>query len=188
MAEYVLNVQDIDEAGKTYVFPVRREWLVQMLEGTRIAPDASASEGSLELRAQKQGADVLVHGRVRAGLVTECSRCLEDARMAVDTSVTSLLTARGADFRPEPDEVELTPEELDREFFHGDRIVLDDIVREHLLLEVPIQPLCTDECPGIPVPAKVAGPADLRPVGPGGVDPRLAPLLKLVGKKEPTEE
>jgi uncharacterized protein len=188
MAEYVLNVQDIDETGRTYVFPVRRPWLTSVLEGTRIGADASAPEGSLELRAHKQGADVVLHGRVRAGLVTECARCLEDAHVAVDTLVASLLTARGAELRPEPDEVELTPEELDREFFQGDRIVLDDVVREHLLLEVPIQPLCSEQCPGIPVPAAVAGPADLRAVGTEGVDPRFAPLLKLVGKKAPTEE
>jgi uncharacterized protein len=71
-------------------------------------------------------------------------------------------------------------------------VVLDAVIREHLLLEVPIQPLCTDGCPGIPVPAAVAGPSDLHSdpsgVGGGGIDPRLAPLLKLVGKNEPTEE
>lgn len=215
MAEYVLNVQDIDETGKTYVFAVRREWLVHVLEGTRIGADPTAPEGRVEVHAHKQGADVVLHGRVAAGLVAECARCLEDAHLAVDTEISSLLTARGATLRPEADEVELTPEELDREFFSGDRIVLDDLVREHLLLEVPIQPLCSEECPGIPVPAAVAGPADLRQVG-QGVDPRFAPLLalaqarpelgagasaqrepggeappnepKLVGKNEPTEE
>lgn len=188
MAEYVLNVQDIDETGKDHVFPVRSAWLVHILEGTSVGADSGAPLGELTLHAQKQGADVVVHGRVKAGLITACSRCLEDARLAVDSPFASLLTARGAELRPEPDEVELTPEELDREFFQGDRIVLDDLVREQILLEVPIQPLCSDECPGIPVPAAVAGPADLRQVGSGGVDPRFAPLLKLVGKNEPTEE
>ncbi len=188
MPEFVLNAQDIDEAGKTYDFPVRGAWLASVLTDTEVSGDPSAPDGSLQLTAHKQGADVVVRGRLDAALLVDCSRCLEPAHLAVQTEVVSLLTARGRVLRPEPDEVELTPEDLDREFFTGDRIVLDDIVREHLLLEVPIKPLCSESCTGIPVPADVAGPSDLRAVGDEGLDPRLAPLLKLVGKNPPTEE
>ncbi len=192
MPEFVLNVQDIDEVGKSYVFSITPAWLASALSGTDVRVDERAPEGRVELTAHKQGADVVVRGRLTSALVTECSRCLEDARIPVNVEVVSLMTARGADLRAEPDELELTPEDLDREFFTGDRVVLDAVIREHLLLEVPIQPLCTDGCPGIPVPAAVAGPSDLHSdpsgVGGGGIDPRLAPLLKLVGKNEPTEE
>lgn len=187
MPELVLNVHDLDEGAKSYDFTLGRDWLASALAGTEVRADEQAPEARFELTAFKQGADVVVRGHLVAKLVTDCSRCLEAARVDVDSDVTSLLTARRADLRPEPDEVELTPEELDREFFTGDTIVLDDIVREHLLLEVPIQPLCSDVCPGIPVPAKVAGPKDLRDTEAAGIDPRFAPLLKLVGKK-PAEE
>lgn len=183
MPELVLNVHDLDEGGKSYDFPLGREWLDRALGGTDVTAEA---EGRFELVARKQGADVVVHGHLVASLTTECSRCLEPAHIPVDAQVTSLLTARRPELRPEPDEADLTPEDLDREFFTGDTIVLDSVVREHLLLEVPIQPLCSDACTGIPVPADVAGPADLRAAA-GGVDPRLAPLLKLVGKT-PAEE
>lgn len=187
MAEFVLNVQDIDEVGKDYAFPIRASWLASALDATGVGGDAT--EGTFELRANKQGRDILVRGRLRAGLVTECARCLGDAHIAVDADVTSLLTARGEDVRPSADDVDLTPEELDREFYSGDTVVLDAVVREHLLLEVPIQPLCAEDCAGIPVPASVAGPADLRAeTSEGAVDPRLAPLLKLVGKLDPTKE
>ena len=62
-------------------------------------------------------------------------------------------------------------------------------VREHLLLEVPMQLLCDDTCTGIEVPSEVSGPADLhaKSNGENGVDPRLAPLMKLVDKVS-TEE
>jgi uncharacterized metal-binding protein YceD (DUF177 family) len=67
---------------------------------------------------------------------------------------------RGA--RPAPDDAEeLDLEGPDRETFAGDAIVLDGLVRELLLLEVPMQPLCRDDCPGIAVPEHVKGPADL---------------------------
>ncbi|MEQ9081919.1 MAG: DUF177 domain-containing protein [Sandaracinaceae bacterium] len=198
MADLVLNVQDIGEAGKSYDFPLTREWLASALSDTglshtalshtevSLAPDAD--EGHLSLHAHKQGDDVIVTGKLRAALVTPCARCLEPAPVPVDAEVVNLFTARGAALRPEPDELDLTPEDLDREFYAGDRIVLDDIVREYLLLEVPIQPVCQPGCEGIPVPAAVAGPKDLRAEAKvDGVDPRLAPLLSLVGKV-PTEE
>jgi uncharacterized protein len=189
MPEFVLHLPDIDEAGKHYDFPFRRAWLENALKDTEVRVAEGAPEGHVVLDAFKQGKDVLLRGRVQSSLLTQCSRCLEDAKIPVDTELTTLLTARGAALRPAPDELELTPEDLDQEFFTGDQIVLDDIVREHLLLEVPIQPLCSPDCAGIPVPPEVAGPADLASaIKQQGVDPRLAPLLSLVGKLDPTKE
>ncbi|MBX3273287.1 MAG: DUF177 domain-containing protein [Sandaracinaceae bacterium] len=182
----MLDVHDLSDAGKSYDFPVRTEWLAVALEGTGVRVSDTAPEGRLAFHAHKQGADILIQGRVTSTLVTACSRCLEDAVVHVDADITRLLTARSAELRPEPDELELTPEDLDRDFYVGERVVLDDAVRENLLLEVPIQPLCRADCAGIPVPVHVRGPADLSAPA-GGVDPRLAPLLSLVGKF-PTEE
>ena len=130
-----------------------------------------------------------MRGRLRARYLAECYRCLGDARVEVDTDLTALLSPRGAGVRPQPDEEELGPEELDREFYSGDRIVLDGIVREHLLVEAPMQPLCAPDCAGIPVPEHVKPPADVfGPEGEGRIDPRLLPLMKLAGKGEPHKE
>lgn len=187
MPEFVLNVQDIDEAGKSYDFPVTQAWLDSVLGDTDVRPGSEA-DGALTLRAHKQGVDVVLDGWVKASLIAECARCLEDTPITVDSRFAALLTARTAEVRPEPDEVELTPEDLDRDFYTGEQIVLDEAVREHLLLEVPMQLLCDEGCAGITVPEEIAGPADLRTNENGKVvDPRLAPLMKLVGKV-PTEE
>ncbi|MCZ7679513.1 MAG: hypothetical protein M5U28_12410 [Sandaracinaceae bacterium] len=101
MPELVLNVHDLDEGGKSYDFPLGREWLDRALGGTDVTAEA---EGRFELVARKQGADVVVHGHLVASLTTECSRCLEPAHIPVDAQVTSLLTARRPELRPEPDE------------------------------------------------------------------------------------
>ena len=191
MAEFVLDVHDIDETGKAYDFAIRQAWLVDVLEDTRVSPNAGAPEGRLRVRAHRQGLDIVVLGRLTASLVAECARCLDEAPVAVDAQLGSLLTARGATqggsaLRPEPDDAELTPEEIDREFYSGDRIVLDAMVREHLLLEVPLKPLCQDDCAGIPVPPSVSG-LD-RVSAEDEIDPRLAPLLSLVGRVKPTKE
>ncbi len=190
MAEFVLNVHDIDEDGKDYTFPLTSAWIDAALSGCDLRADTADTAltglgiGAVKVHAQKNGADIVVNGTVHAALVAQCNRCLADAPVFVDATLVALLTARGPGLRPEADELELTPEDLDREFFTGDRIVLDDLVREQLILEAPMQPLCREDCPGIPVPEHLRPPPELAPVDPSGrrIDPRLAPLLALKQK------
>lgn len=69
-------------------------------------------------------------------------------------------------------EYEFSSDEADVDTFDGETVVLDDFVREAILLEMPIFPLCSEDCPGI-------RPASSDAVDEGAeprVDPRLAPL------------
>lgn len=114
-----------------------------------------------------------------------CSRCLNDAALHVHAAITALLSqGKGHDL---PQEIELEEQDLDRARFVGHEVVLDELVREHLLLECPMQPLCAPDCPGIEVPTHLRPrPEDFG--GAGEIDPRLLPLkqlrAKLSGDKE----
>jgi uncharacterized protein len=74
------------------------------------------------------------------------------------------------------DVYEFSQEEADIDTYDGDEVVLDDYLREMILLESPIFPLCSEECPGIRAIPEHAQPPDAEPAK---VDPRLQPLLKL---------
>lgn len=180
MAEFEIKVTELDAGGKDYVFPIRSAWLADELStlgdaGTGLA--APAADGSFRCSAYMTGPDVIVRGQITGGLVAECSRCLGPAPIdVVDSEFAMLLCARGKGMRPPPGEEDLTPDELDREFYTGDLIVLDDAVREHLLLEVPMQPLCREDCPGLPIPESVRGPADL--AADPEVEAPVSPLAK----------
>lgn len=187
MPQFVLKLQDIDSVGRQYSWPVRTEWLASELKGTDLSVDAARGEGRLDVTAQRSGADVLVTGRVSAGIVAECVRCLEDAKIAVDAELASLFTARGVGHRPPSDEEDLSPEELMREFFSGEEIVLDEVIREQIILDVPMQPLCREDCPGIEVPAHVRPPADFGAEAGEDLDPRMAPLKNLVARGQDEE-
>jgi uncharacterized protein len=192
MAEFVFNVMDIDERGKEHRLPVPTAWLAKELAGTDVSPAGDAEDGLLDVRLSRNGLEILIHGEVQARLETACSRCLEPATIDARAGLTALMTPRAAGAEadvPTDDEKEreLGAEDLVRETYRGDEVVLDALVREHLLLEVPIQPLCREDCPGIAVPDAVRGTGRTEEASGGGsIDPRLAPLLKLVGK--PTEE
>ena len=147
MAEFVLRTHDIKEDGTTLTYEVRPAWLAAQLEGTDLSADSDGDPGVVELTATKSGADVVLRGEVRARLIAPCARCLFPVVLDLAADMTTLMTAMGAGLRPEPDEDDTTPEELAREYFHGDEIVLDELVRENLILEVPMQVHCTQpEC------------------------------------------
>jgi uncharacterized protein len=183
MAEFVLKVQDVDDRGKDYEFPLTAAWLDSALGETPLRRDPAAGEGRFSLHAQRNGHDILVRGQLEADLLVDCARCLGDTRVHVQAPLTALLTS-GADALPE--DVELGSDDgIDRARFVGNEVVLDEIVREHIVLECPMQPLCSDACPGIAIPDHVKPHAE--DFG-GGVDPRLAPLEQLRGKLSGNKE
>lgn len=185
MPELVLQLKDIDEVGKDYTFELTPAWLDEMLADSSIRRDPKAPHGRLEIHAQRNGSEVLVDGEAEADLLVECARCLSDTPLHIRADITALLSQAAA--HGVPQELEPDAEELDRIRFMGHEVVLDELVREHLLLECPMQPLCSPECPGIEVPQHVR-PRQEDFGGAGEIDPRLLPLkqlrAKLSGDKE----
>lgn len=184
MAEFSIDVSELDEIGKDYSFPVTASWLVRELDGCPgvRGPASGTSDGLVEVHAQKSGGEFLVRGHVTATVVSECYRCLEDVSCTVTAELTALYApapvaksakgapkegkagpAKGAKADDEADALaagELATDEVEHETFSGDKLVLDALVREHVILEVPMQPLCREDCPGIPIPEHIRGPAN----------------------------
>jgi uncharacterized protein len=173
--EFPVPVASLDEAGKAYSFPIRAAWIRGVLEGEQAS--AAASDGVLDVRISKSGDNIVVHGTLKAELTAPCARCLESANVSVDQPIAVLYSpASSIPGGPSDEEHELTSAEADILPYEGDTLVLDDLVRDELLLEIPMIPLCSEDCPGMSPPpenAVQAGPTDEKPI-----DPRLAPLLR----------
>ena len=187
MLELVLQVQDIDERGKDYDFELTPGWLDAALSETALKRDPQGRQGHLHVHVQRNGAEILVNGSVSAELLVECGRCLKDTPLAVRADIAALMSPGGDEDLPE--DLELEAADLDRGSFVGNELALDELVREHLLLEAPMQPLCSPDCAGIEIPASVRPRSE--DFGDGATDPRLLPLLqlkaKLTGKQEKKE-
>jgi uncharacterized protein len=80
------------------------------------------------------------------------------------------------------DETEFDGSEVDYDTYEGEEVVLDRFVREAILLESPIFPLCSEACEGI-------RPASDSALGSEGAvtDPRLLPLLELAKRRKMKE-
>ena len=181
MSTFVLQIQDLDESGMDWNFAIGTDWLSSALAETELKP--AGHEGTLRVHAQRNGQDVLVQGHVTAELLASCARCLDDVVLDLDLALTALFSPGHT--RPSSgDEIEVRLNEMNRDYYGGSEIVLDPMVREHLLLEAPMKPLCSEDCEGIAVPERVRPPDKV--FGASAPDGRFAPLLKL--KEELTKK
>ena len=148
-------------------------WLAEQFDGTDL--DLSAASGTARVCLQRSGAEVLVQGQAAAQVATPCSRCLEPARLDLESSFTLR-------FQPgtEPDrggDIELTADDIDVVRFDGVTVDLAPTLREQLLLAIPMRALCRPDCKGLcPSCGKElnVGPCDCPK---DDIDPRLAALL-----------
>jgi uncharacterized protein len=179
--EFTIVVSELDAGGKEYSFPVRAGWVRGALEDHEAT--TSGKDGKLRVRASKSGHDVVVHGTLDAELEVPCARCLEPTKLPIHADL-SVLYVPASTLKAESGGEDLSDEEADTLPFHGETVVLDDLVRDELLLGVPMIPLCSEACPGMsPAPEREEGKADeAKPI-----DPRLAPLLAFSARKTSSE-
>lgn len=183
-------------------------WLAKMLEDTDVEA-VPAISGQLDVSLTMSGKDVVVRGTVRATVSVGCARCLQPALVPVEGELALLLVpakpvdrkgkeAKGKEAKGEADPKDgkrakrkrergsdeddghlVDPKEAEFDTYAEDQVVLDGFLREAILLELPIFPLCSEACPGIgAVPSETAEPATAEET----IDPRLAPLLELKKK------
>ena len=128
------------------------------------------ASGQAELVMGSLG-EIRVTGQVRVRLQSECDRCLEAAEFPVDSSfelyyrpvadgylgVNANNVARRG-HRPEAviasravrlEEKSLDAGEAEMGFYEGDGLELNDVLREFILLALPMQKLCEENCKGI---------------------------------------
>ena len=97
----------------------------------------------------KHGRDILVRGHLEGQLALSCGRCLEPFTAPLETAFDLLLVPAPAGAAPEDEE--LSAAELDLDFYSGEIVDLEAIIREQIILMVPLKPLCPEDLPG-PVP------------------------------------
>lgn len=113
--------------------------------GTEVIGVPAGDDVELDLRLEAVMEGVLVSGSVRARVVGECVRCLDEVVDHVDVSVQELYVYPGrAEVAEEDGDDEEDVHELD-----GDLVDVEPALRDALVTALPFQPLCRDDCPGL---------------------------------------
>ena len=103
-----------------------------------IPPDLQIGSLSGSIRASRTPQGILLQGGVVSRMTLECVRCLTNFQQSLDINFTELyafsqryVTDSGL-LMPESGIIDLAP-----------------VLREYILLEIPISPLCSVECKGL---------------------------------------
>ena len=140
-APLVLDTRELgrrpgSQRQKSFSAPAPAELGIEVLG----VPEGSPIEFDIRLEAVMEG--VLVTGTAAAGLVGECVRCLEEIRDEIEVDFQELFVYEEKDEQNDD-------EDAGTSRLEGDLLDLEPLLRDAVVLSLPFQPLCRDDCPGL---------------------------------------
>lgn len=156
----VVKIEEIQEQGLQVKERLGLEQLAEALEGSGFkATEPLEYEASL----RKVSGGVLLEGRFTGRLAAPCRRCLDEARLELPVRFLLNLVPQRQALPGVEDEEDAESQdrgsgesagsfeldEADEEPFDGKQIDLDPIFREQMLLALPMNALCREDCQGL---------------------------------------
>lgn len=110
------------------------------------------AEGRAALLEEHQGRgkkipDIRLVGKFSTTLEVNCARCLEPVVREAARDFDLLYRPEGVDGGR--DEVSVTQAEAEIGYYVGDGLLLEDFLREQVLLTIPIKTICREDCKGL---------------------------------------
>jgi len=102
-------------------------------------------KGKAELVTGALG-EIRVTGHLAVEMEAACDRCLEAARFSIDSDFSLYYRPVSEGYG---DEKEIDAGEAEMGFYEGESLELNDVLREQVLLALPMQRVCREDCLGI---------------------------------------
>jgi uncharacterized metal-binding protein YceD (DUF177 family) len=205
---FFVPIADLEYGERELSEDIPTDWLATVFEGTEAVP---RGPGRLEVTLDKSGREVMVRGHATAGVTMPCARTLDPVPVDLSAEVFLLLEPKTAGPLPRPakskkkqvasgptpgpskrrekePERELAEADAAKDTYDGERVVLDQFLKEFLLLELPMfvlrEDLRSEATPAISAPPE---PGQSRPRT-EALDPRLAPLADIAKRLREKKE
>jgi len=125
--------------------------VIDFADGTRQRTPLKSS-GRAELVEEHHGKhqivkDIRLRGQLSTRLELQCARCLEPVWQDVKREFELLYRPLGADAGR--DELSVTDAEAEIGYYQGDGLLLEDVLREQVLLALPLKVTCREDCKGL---------------------------------------
>mgnify|MGYP003827741201 CR=1 FL=1 len=140
-----IHVPKITEEGLDLAFSRDGKWLKELLPAEE-ADRFSIERVDVACRVRKVRDSVFVEGSLDTVIETDCSLCLEKARIPVKSRFHYTFVPRRGEVE---EEKELTTEDMDVEYYQEETIDLDPIILEQIVLQIPIRVVCQETCRGL---------------------------------------
>lgn len=142
-----IKVEDIPSSGLEIEFNGLENVLVEALANIELPPDVSVDpklHGSVALN--RDGDQILISGDVKVAMTLKCSRCL--SRFDTENLVNLDLYARRT-IREDMDYEQVSELEDNEVLISRGEIDLSELIVQEISLDIPMKPLCKDDCPGL---------------------------------------
>ena len=111
-----------------------------------------AAEGRAEVLHEHRGpkdvvADIRLKGHWAGRFEIPCARCVEDVPTELEGDFDLIFRPLGADAGPQ--ERSISAGETEIGYYQKDSLLLEDVLREQVLLSLPVRTLCKPDCKGL---------------------------------------
>ena len=111
-----------------------------------------ATSGSAEVIHEHRGpkdivADIRLRGHFAGNFQVPCARCIEPVEIPLASDFDLIFRPLGAD--SDPPERSITASETEIGYYQKDSLLLEDVLREQVLLSLPVRTLCKPDCKGL---------------------------------------
>ncbi|HLM03669.1 MAG TPA: DUF177 domain-containing protein [Blastococcus sp.] len=125
------SMQEVDRT-----LPAPAGWRVELIG----VPEGGEVDLHVRLESVMEG--VLVTGELEAPVVGSCARCLEPIEDRIRLGIQELFAYEGST-------TEATSEEDEVRRIEGDFLDLEPLARDTVVLNLPLAPVCTEDCAGL---------------------------------------
>lgn len=141
-----IDIDTIGDEGLVLNKPLSVEWIAETL-----APGqgyAAAHEGKMRITMLRAESTIVVRGDVTMPLRAPCSRCLTPVIYSKATRIDLALIPE-TEMAASASDGELTEDQVSLGTYEDPYVDLGEILHDEVLLSLPMQPLCTEECQGL---------------------------------------
>ncbi len=110
------------------------------------------ASGRAELVRENRGShqtveDIRLVGSLSTQVEVHCDRCLEPLERNITESFDLIYRPQGVDAAG--DEIAISKAETEIGYYRGEGLLLEDVLKEQILLALPVKQVCTVECKGL---------------------------------------
>lgn len=138
----IVDLTTLDDRQRSFDLVLKPDELDLENDSVKLDGDISAA-GTI----RKGIAETQTQGKIIAAALIECSRCLTEVGYSLHIPFN--VSFVNAENLTDQNERELSTDDLDVAVLEDDRIDLKELVREQILLGLPAQVFCREDCKGL---------------------------------------
>jgi uncharacterized protein len=146
----IFRVEDIPPQGKQESFQEEQGPLNERLGGETSNSGLFFSDPvRVRVNLSRSGKIILVKSAIEARVKCTCARCLDPFTLTLSSEIRFSLKPRPDPNLASAEEVELTRDDVETDFYEGEDVDVSPLIQDQALLTLPSKVICREDCRGL---------------------------------------